>query len=139
MKKLTNLIALECAISALSSSPLTEYRMDEVVFSAKEVKEKIESMMESLTKKNTAKPSKSQQENDSFKDDIADLLAHNEPMRATEVAHALELSSGQKAAALLNALVKDGRAARVKGEKGVTLFTSPDRAPVEEQEEKEGE
>ena len=50
-------------------------------------------------------------------------MASGEPMRATEVAKALELSSGQKAAALLNAMEKEGKVAKVKGEKGVSLFT----------------
>jgi predicted ArsR family transcriptional regulator len=84
-------------------------------------------MMASLDKKSTSsKPTKAQQENEKVKEAMLDLLASGEPMRATEVAKALELSSGQKAASLLNALEKEGKVAKVKGEKGVTLFTLPD-------------
>jgi Mn-dependent DtxR family transcriptional regulator len=57
---------------------------------------------------------------------MLDLLASGEPMRATDVAKELGLSSGQKASSLLNALAKAGELVKVKGEKGATLFTLPD-------------
>ena len=125
MKKLTKKVALSVALDALNlvadqMTPSADWTLDEV-------KEKLSEMMASLDKKSTnTKPTKAQQENEKAKESMLDLLASGEPMRATEVAKALELSSGQKAAALLNALEKEGKVAKVKGEKGVTLFTLPD-------------
>lgn len=125
MKKLTKKVALSVALDALNlvadqMTPSADWTFDEV-------KAKLSEMMVALDKKSAnAKPTKAQQENAGIKERMLDLLASGEPMRATEVAKALELSSGQKAATLLNALVKDGEVAKVKGEKGVTLFTLSD-------------
>ena len=125
MKKLTKKVALSVALDALNlvagqMTPNADWTLDEV-------KEKLSEMMVALDKKSAnAKPTKAQQENAGVKEQMLDLLASGEPMRATEVAKALNLSSGQKAAALLNALAKDGEVAKVKGEKGATLFTLPD-------------
>lgn len=125
MKKLTKKVALSVALDALNlvadeMTPNANWTFDEV-------KAKLSEMMASLDKKSTnTKPTKAQQENEKVKEAMLDLLASGEPMRATEVAKALELSSGQKAAALLNAMEKEGKVAKVKGEKGVTLFTLPD-------------
>ena len=125
MKKLTKKVALSVALDALTlvadqMTPNADWTFDEV-------KAKLSEMMVALDKKSTStKPTKAQQENAGVKEQMLDLLASGEPMRATEVAKALNLSSGQKAAALLNALAKDGEVAKVKGEKGVTLFTLPD-------------
>ena len=125
MKKLTKKVALSVALDALNlvagqMTPNADWTLDEV-------KEKLSEMMAALDKKSAnAKPTKAQQENAGVKEQMLDLLASGEPMRATEVAKALNLSSGQKAAALLNALAKDGDVAKVKGEKGATLFTLPD-------------
>lgn len=125
MKKLTKKVALSVALDALNlvadeMTPNADWTFDEV-------KAKLSEMMASLDKKSTnTKPTKAQQENEKVKEAMLDLLASGEPMRATEVAKALELSSGQKAAALLNAMEKEGKVAKVKGEKGVTLFTLPD-------------
>lgn len=125
MKKLTKKVALSVALDALNlvadqMTPAADWTFDEV-------KEKLSEMMASLDRKSgTAKPTKTQQENEAVKEQMLDLLGSGEPMRAIEVAQALNLSSGQKAAALLNALEKAGMAAKVKGEKGATLFTLPD-------------
>lgn len=125
MKKLTKKVALSVALDALNlvadeMTPNADWTFDEV-------KAKLSEMMASLDKKSTTtKPTKAQQENEKVKEAMLDLLASGEPMRATEVAKALELSSGQKAAALLNAMEKEGKVAKVKGEKGVILFTLPD-------------
>ena len=125
MKKLTKKVALSVALDALTlvadqMTPNADWTFDEV-------KAKLSEMMVALDKKSTStKPTKAQQENAEVKEQMLDLLASGEPMRATEVAKALNLSSGQKAAALLNALAKDGEVAKVKGEKGATLFTLPD-------------
>lgn len=125
MKKLTKKVALSVALDALNlvadqMTPAADWTFDEV-------REKLSEMMASLDRKSgTAKPTKIQQENEAVKEQMLDLLGSGEPMRATEVAQALNLSSGQKAAALLNALEKAGMVAKVKGEKGATLFTLPD-------------
>ena len=125
MTKMTKKVALSVALDALNlvadqMTPNADWTFDEV-------KAKLSEMMVALDKKSTnTKPTKAQQENAEVKEQMLDLLASGEPMRATEVAKALNLSSGQKAAALLNALAKDGEVAKVKGEKGVTLFALPD-------------
>ena len=125
MKKLTKKVALSVALDALNlvadqMTPAADWTFDEV-------KAKLSEMMASLDKKSsTTKPTKAQQENEAVKEQMLDLLASGKPMRATEVAKALELSSGQKAAALLNALEKAGEVVKVKGEKGAPLFTLPD-------------
>ncbi len=125
MKKLTKKVALSVALDALNlvadqMTPNADWTFDEV-------KTKLSEMMVALDKKSTnAKPTKTQQENEALKVQMLDLLASGEPMRATDVAKELGLSSGQKASVLLNALVKDGEAVKVKGEKGATLFTLPD-------------
>ena len=125
MTKLTKKAALKVALDALNlvadqMTPAADWTFDEV-------KAKLSEMMASLDKKSSnAKPTKAQQENEKVKEQMLDLLASGEPMRATEVAKALELSSGQKAASLLNAMEKEGKVAKVKREKGATLFTLPD-------------
>ena len=125
MKKLTKKVALSVALDALSlvadqMTPNADWTFDEV-------KAKLSEMMVALDKKSTStKPTKAQQENAEIKEQMLDLLASGEPMRATDVAKELGLSSGQKASALLNALEKAGEVVKVKGEKGATLFTLPD-------------
>lgn len=125
MKKLTKKVALSVALDALTlvadqMTPNADWTFDEV-------KAKLSEMMASLDKKSTnTKPTKAQQENAEIKEQMLDLLASGEPMRATDVAKELGLSSGQKASALLNALEKAGEVVKLKGEKGATLFTLPD-------------
>ena len=125
MKKLPKKVALSVALDALTlvadqMTPNADWTFDEV-------KAKLSEMMVSLDKKSTStKPTKAQQENAEIKEQMLDLLASGEPMRATDVAKELGLSSGQKASALLNALEKAGEVVKIKGEKGATLFTLPD-------------
>ena len=125
MKKMTKKAALKIAMDALNvvstqMTPSGDWTFDEV-------KEILTKMSDALDKKSTsAKPTKAQQENEAIKEQMLDLLASGEPMRATDVANALGLSSGQKAASLLNALEKAGEVVKAKGEKGATLFTLPD-------------
>ena len=125
MTKLTKKVALNVALDALNlvadqMTPSADWTFDEV-------KDKLREMVVALDKKSTsAKPSKTQQENEGVKEQMLDLLASGKPMKATEVAKALDLSSGQKASSLLNALEKAGKVVKVKGEKGATLFTLPD-------------
>ena len=130
MDKLTKKVALRVALDALN---LVSDQMEvQAEWSMDDVKAKLSEMIASLDKKPTTKSTKNQQENEYIKSQMLDLLGRAEPMRATDVANALGLSSGQKASVLLNALAKDGLVAKVKGEKGATLFTLPD--PVEDEE-----
>lgn len=125
MTKLTKKAALKVALDALNlvadqMTPAADWTFDEV-------KDKLNEMIAQLDKKTTStKQTKTQQENEEAKEQILDLLGKGDPMRATDVAQELGLSSGQKAASLLNALVKEGLAVKVKGEKGATLFSLPD-------------
>ena len=125
MTKLTKKAALKVALDALNlvadqMAPAADWTFDEV-------KDKLNEMVAQLDKKTTSsKQTKAQQENEAVKEQMLDLLGRGDPMRATDVAQELGLSSGQKAAALLNALVKEGLAVKVKGEKGATLFSLPD-------------
>ena len=125
MTKLTKKVALKVALDALNlvadqMTPAADWTFDEV-------KDKLNEMVAQMDKKTTsAKQTKNQQENEEIKEQILDLLGKGEPMRATDVAQELGLSSGQKAAALLHALVKEGLVTKVKGEKGATLFSLPD-------------
>ncbi len=125
MTKLTKKVALGVALDALNLvADQMEVKAD---WTLDEVKAKLSEMMAALDRKTTStKPTKTQQENEAVKEQMLDLLGKGEPMRATEVAKELGLSSGQKAAALLNALEKAGQVVKVKGEKGATLFTLPD-------------
>ena len=125
MTKLTKKVALRIAMEALTvaeeqMTPNSEWSFDDV-------RAKLSEMMEALDRKSsTSKPSKTQQENEGVKEAMLSLLCNTEPMRASEIAKALDLSSGQKAAALLNALAKEGKIVKVKGEKSAVLFTLPD-------------
>ena len=130
MTKMTKKVALRVALEALN---LVGEQMEvQAEWSMDDVKAKLSEMIASLDKKPTTKSTKNQQENEYIKSQMLDLLGRAKPMRATDVANALGLSSGQKASVLLNALAKDGLVAKVKGEKGATLFTLPD--PVEDEE-----
>ena len=76
------------------------------------------------------KPTKTQEQNEVIKMDIANLLEDAEgPMTATEIATALGLSSGQKASALLKQMVEAGEVVKTenaKREKGkATVFSLP--------------
>lgn len=72
-------------------------------------------------KRSDSKPTKGQQENELIKKNILALLADGVGRTATEVMIALELSSNQKATALLNQLYKNGKITKTK-EKKVTKF-----------------
>ena len=130
MDKLTKKVALRVALDALN---LVSDQMEvQAEWSMDDVKAKLSEMIASLDKKPTTKSTKNQQENDYIKSQMLDLLGRSEPMRATDVANTLGLSSGQKASVLLNALAKEGLVAKVKGEKGATLFTLPEPVECEE-------
>ena len=106
MTKITYTVALDVAINAVA---------DEAV------KEKLEALKASIAKRNGGerKPTKTQKENEVLKGQILDAVV--EPMTAGEVATQFGISN-QKASALLNALVKDGKMSKAVGEKRKTFF-----------------
>jgi len=79
-----------------------------------------------LTRKNSGenrKPTKAQVENEGHKANILTFLkAQETPVSATEIAEACELTSNQKAAALLKALGEAGLVVRT-AEKGKALYS----------------
>ena len=87
-----------------------------------EVREKLEALKGQLAKRNSGnrKPSKTQRENESLKENIFAYVSENGAKRANEVAIYFGIS-GQKASALLNALVKDVRLEKF-AEKRATYF-----------------
>lgn len=87
-----------------------------------EVREKLEALKGQLAKRSSGnrKPSKTQRENESLKEDIFAYVSENGAKRANEVAVYFGIS-GQKASALLNALVKDVRLEKYT-EKRTTYF-----------------
>lgn len=105
--------------------------IDGMTFEGFDAKEFLEKEIEATKKKNARKsstPSKSQRANAETKEKILALLAdHADGMTATEVAKALDLSSPQKASALLRQLgdVTLGGSGDVKKEKvgKSTVFT----------------
>ena len=87
-----------------------------------EVREKLEALKGQLAKRNSGsrKPSKVQVANGALKEDMWAYVSESGAKRANEVAIYFGIS-GQKASALLNALVKEGRLDKVT-EKRVTYF-----------------
>lgn len=84
--------------------------------------EKLEALKIQLAKRNKGerKPTKTQRENESMKEDFWAYVSENGAKRANEVAIYFGIS-GQKASALLNTLVKDGHLEKYT-EKRVTYF-----------------
>lgn len=79
-----------------------------------------------LAKKNSGdskKPTKAQQENEGFKAQILEFLSTmDKGVTATDVMNGVGLSSNQKAAALLRAMVSEGTVTKAV-EKGKALFS----------------
>ena len=107
MTKMTYAMAIDSAING----DVTE-----------EVREKLEALKASLAKRNSGsrKPTKTQRENASLKEDMWAYVSENGAKRANEVGAHFDIS-GQKASALLNQLVADGRLEKAV-EKRVTYF-----------------
>jgi len=107
MTKMTYAIAIDSAING----NITE-----------EVREKLEALKASLAKRNSGsrKPTKTQRENAGLKEDMWAYISEEGAKRATEVGGYFSITS-QKASALLNQLVADGRLEKVT-EKRVTYF-----------------
>ena len=87
------------------------------------VTEKLEKMRESYEKKSTTrKPTAAQVANIELSERILEFLATVESVQAKDIVKPLDLTSSQKASALLNALVKDGKVFKATV-KGNTLFS----------------
>ena len=118
--KMTYVNAINFALRAISGEKLDN---------AVEVADKLIALGQQLEKRNSTKsnkPTKAQRENADLKDQIVDYLTEQGGQyRAGEIAMSFGIS-GQKASALLNQLVKDGKVAKVDGEKRTTLFTLAD-------------
>lgn len=85
--------------------------LDGVELEGFDVQEFLAHEIEQTNKRNARKstsPSKTQKENSAIKARILEVLADSEGMTASEVAKALDLSSPQKASALLHQLI-DGK------------------------------
>ena len=117
MTKMTYAIAIDNAINTIEaiSNDITGFDPDETI-------EKLTALKEQLAKRNKGerKPTKTQRENEAMKEDMWAYVSENGAKRASEVAVYFGVS-GQKASALLNALVKEGRLDKVV-EKRVTYF-----------------
>lgn len=111
MEKMTNKVALQFVLGL------------EEVIANKEVFEKVSKMLEQVEKKSASatgsnKPTKTQKENIALKSLISEIV--ETPMQAKEVAEVMEVSV-QKASALLNQMVKEGRLEKAI-EKKITRF-----------------
>ena len=93
-----------------------------------EIREKLEALKATVVKRNaksagTRKPTKTQKENAEIKANFVKFLADKaEPVKAGDVANEFGFSV-QKAATLLNQLVKEGTVTKGVGEKRATVFT----------------
>ena len=107
MTKMTYAIAIDNAINGTLNE---------------ETIEKLQALKVQLAKRNKGerKPTKTQRENEGLKEDFWAYVSENGAKRASEVAVYFGVS-GQKASALLNALVKEERLEKMV-EKRVTYF-----------------
>lgn len=85
------------------------------VWSAEEVGV-LEKILKSFDRKSTGKPSKAVVANIGVKNEILALIADGRARTAKEIAEELGLSTN-KVANLVGAIIKDGKAEKVKGEK----------------------
>lgn len=120
MTKLTQKLALEIAISALTANASKEYRMagSEDVFTADEAIEKLTAMTVQLDKKASApkKPTAKQTENEKLMEDIALALADADaPMTISDMIakfSCCEGMSNQKVATIVRKMVENGAVVR---------------------------
>lgn len=120
MTKLTQKLALEIAISALTANANKEYRMagSEDVFTADEAIEKLTAMAVQLDKKASApkKPTAKQTENEKLMEDIALALADADaPMTISDMIakfSCCEGMSNQKVATIVRKMVENGAVMR---------------------------
>lgn len=123
MIKLTKKMALEVAINAIENSTLPNWSYsvgeETLTISKADAIEKIQKMIESLDNKaNTPKkPTKVQQENESLKQAIAEMLEGESPKTISEMlamGGALEGLSNQKVASIVRSMVNDGKLVRIE-------------------------
>lgn len=120
MTKLTQKLALEIAISALTANANKEYHMagSEDVFTADEAIEKLTAMAVQLDKKASApkKPTAKQTENEKLMEDIALALADADaPMTISDMIakfSCCEGMSNQKVATIVRKMVENGAVVR---------------------------
>lgn len=130
MTKPTKKVALRVALDALEMvkgqmTPAADWTFEEV-------EDKLREMVAQLEKPRSSKPTKAQEEREGLKAKVMAFMEGQGKMRATDVAKALELSSGQKAAALLGFLLDEGKVVRTQ-DKGVVLWeAAPAVAPQDE-------
>lgn len=109
---ITNKIALEAAIVALSNST-TNYRLagEDTEFTPDEIINKINKMIEQIDKRKSAsKPTKNQWENQNYAAQIMEYLADGKRVTATEILQIIpEMKSNQRVSAVLRALRIDGK------------------------------
>ena len=115
MTKMTYAQAIDNAIALFSQGGQVDAEDRETV-------EKLEALKAQLAKRNggSRKPTKTQRENATLKEDMWAYVSENGAKRANEVAIYFGIS-GQKASALLNQLVGDGHLDKVT-EKRITYF-----------------
>ena len=120
MTKLTQKLALEIAISALTANANKEYRMagSEDVFTADEAIQKLTAMAVQLDKKASSpkKPTAKQTENEKLMEDIALALADADaPMTISDMIakfSCCEGMSNQKVATIVRKMVDNGAVVR---------------------------
>ena len=120
MMKLTQKLAIEIAISALTANPNKEYRPagTEDVFTADEAIEKLTAMAVQLDKKASApkKPTAKQTENEKLMEDIALALADADaPMTISDMIakfSCCEGMSNQKVDTIVSKMVENGAVVR---------------------------
>ena len=120
MMKLTQKLAIEIAISALTANPNKEYRPagTEDVFTTDEAIEKLTAMAVQLDKKASApkKPTAKQTENEKLMEDIALALADADaPMTISDMIakfSCCEGMSNQKVATIVRKMVENGAVVR---------------------------
>lgn len=131
MTKMTNKIALEIAMTALTNDANAEFRLagTEVTFSKQEAMEKLVKMMEQLDKKASAekKPTKTQLEADALADALYDeMLADGGKLTVSEMLAKFDCVKGmsnQKVSAIVRKLKDANRVVKdVEGRK--SLFSA---------------
>ena len=102
MSKLTHKVALSTILN-------TTFDFTTVDFTNDEIRDKLSDMLASLeNRKSTSKPTKNQQENETFKADIANLLSDGKARTVTEIMQEIfpdkELSN-QRVSAILRLMI----------------------------------
>ena len=99
-----------------------------------EVREKLEALKGQLMKRSSGerKPTKTQTENESLKEDIFAYVSENGAKRASEVAVYFGMS-GQKASALLKQLVEAGQVVKLIDKKVVSFDVAEDEQFLEDE------